>query len=278
LNASNRTTGADLYIIAAGNGSRLKAGVPKALVPITDEPCLNSTLQQIGSKFRRVFIATNILSSLQWQSYFLDLGSNYPELAATVVNLPIESGLGDGHATLQAIITAKNLVNASLSRDIVVAWGDVFFPHAESIDELLCLALRGAGMMPAVNETDPYVSLLVDDEMRCMAADFSKLGEHHLHGYHDQSVFRFDLFALERSLTDLHNALWKNGRYLSPNGELSLLYTFHHLYNSNNPVYVYETSFPTLTFNTVDEVIAVQKEISFRWKHQTRVLSDPLSD
>src|SRR5438552_17060854 len=106
LNDSKRTTEADLYIIAAGNGSRLKAGVPKALVPITSEPCLNSTLQQIGSKFRRVFIATNIRANLQWKSYFLNLESTYPELAEPVVNLPIESGLGDGHATLQALIMA----------------------------------------------------------------------------------------------------------------------------------------------------------------------------
>ena len=57
----------DLYIVAAGTGSRLAADVPKALVPIADEPCLTSTLQQIGHKFRRVFVVTNILVLDQWR-------------------------------------------------------------------------------------------------------------------------------------------------------------------------------------------------------------------
>src|SRR5690242_3892914 len=111
LNTCSRTLDTDLYIIAAGNGSRLKLGIPKALVPITDEPCLSSTLQQIGSKFRQVFIATNVRVSHQWQSYFMALEANYPELAELIINLPIESGLGDGHATLQALIKARQLEN-----------------------------------------------------------------------------------------------------------------------------------------------------------------------
>lgn len=258
---------ADLYIIAAGNGSRLKTNVPKALVQITDEPCLSSTLQQIGKKFRRVFIATNVCVCDQWNRYFEDLEAKFPELAGPIINLPIRSGLGDGHATLQALLSAEG-VGDKLARDVVVAWGDVFFPHAEIIDELLSLDLKGAGLLPAVREVDPYVSLLVDDGMRCVAADFSKHGECHADGYHDQCVFRFNLGSLKRSLIELHNALWKNGRYLAPNGELSLLYSFHHLYNSKDPAYVYETAFPTLTFNTVEEVVAVQREISFRWRQR----------
>jgi len=254
---------ADLYIVAAGNGSRLQAGVPKALIPIKDEPCLSSTLKRIGRKFRRVFIATNVLVQDQWIAYFCDLGSRYPDLVPTIVNLPIESGLGDGHATLQAMTLAqKKLDPNELSNDIVVAWGDVFFPHAEIVDEMLMIVPRGAGVVPAVFEPNPYVSLVVDREMYCVAAEFSKLGERHSCGYHDQSIFRFDRLLLQRALIDIHSSLWRHRRYLSPHGEMSLLYSFHYLYNSNRPVYVYETSFPTLTFNTIEEVTSVKKEIN----------------
>jgi molybdopterin-guanine dinucleotide biosynthesis protein A len=261
---------ADLYIVAAGNGSRLKADVPKALVPIVGEPCLTTTLQQIGQKFRKVFVVTNVAVQAQWLAYFRALESSYSELARLVVNVPIHSGLGDGHATLQAIIAAEKLEGSRLAQDIVVAWGDVFFQYDEIIDELLALAPIGAGFAPAVYEGSPYVSLSVNDAMQCLSAEFSKFGEKNAAGFHDQSVFRFHLPRLKKSLEDLHNALFKNGRYIASGAELSLLYSFHHLYNTADPVYVYETRYPTLSFNTVDEVADIQIKIRARWKRQRR--------
>lgn len=262
---------ADLYIIAAGDGSRLRANVPKALIPITDEPCLTTTLQQIGRKFRNVFVVTNVLVRDQWQAYFQSLEQTYPELRTLVTELPIKSGLGDGHATLEGLLAAERLDAMSPCNDVVISWGDVFFPDARIIDELLSQPLRGSGLLPAVHERNPYVSLLVDDMMRCMAADFSKHGETHLTGYHDQSVFRFSFSRIKDSLSDLHRTLWKNGRYLTPGGELSLLYTFHHLYNCFSPAYVYSTRHPTLSFNTIEEVSAIQREISSNWNEQNKL-------
>lgn len=268
--------GADLYIIAAGNGSRMRANVPKALVPIAHEPNLTTTLQQIGHKFNNVFVVTNALVQEQWQSYFCGLRSEYPELARAALNVPIQSGLGDGHATLHGILTAEQMVETTLSEDVVIAWGDVFFPKAEIIDELVANRLKGSGLLPAVRESNPYVSLLVNETMQCVSADFSKHGEDHPIGLHDQSVFRFALSRLKKSLRDLHNALWKNGRYIAPDGELSLLHSFHHLYNTSDPVYVYETQYPTLSFNTVEEVAAIQEEISVRWRKTFRKCNQEL--
>ena len=270
-------TDTDLYIVAAGNGSRMDSNVPKALVPITDDPCLTTTLQQIAHKFRRVFVVTNVVAHEPWRTYFQRLKSTYPELAKHVVDLPIKSGLGDGHATLQGIMSAGRTEKAALSGDVVIAWGDVFFQFSEIIDELLSIDLAGSGLLPAVREQNPYVSLLVDEQMRCMSADFSKYGERHSAAFHDQSVFRFDLDRLRKSLEHLQKALWKNGRYITPGGEFSLLYTFHHLYNSGDPAYVYETQYPTLNFNTLEEVAAIQREIGARWRrifrHDGRVSS-----
>lgn len=252
-------SGTDLYIIAAGNGSRLDASVPKALVPVVGEPCLTTTLRRVGLKFRRIIVGTNINVHDQWDRYFNDLRATYPELAKLVLNLPIKSGLGDGHATLQVILAAERIEEATLPQDIVIAWGDVFFPTHEIIDELLSLSPEGSGLIPVIHQSDPYVSLLVDERRRCIAADFSKHGEHHATGLHDQSVFRFNRSRLRESLCGLHNCLWKNGRYLTPAGELSLLYSLHQLYNSGDPAYVYETEFPTLSFNTIEEVVAIQR-------------------
>jgi NDP-sugar pyrophosphorylase family protein len=261
-----RMPSADLYIVAAGNGSRMNANLPKALVPIIDEPCLTSTLQQVAHKFRRVFLITNILAGEAWCSYLRELETSYPELAGLVVELPIKSGLGDGHATLAGLLAAERENKNALAHEIVLAWGDVFFSHAEIIDELLARPLGGSGLLPAVHESEPYVSLLVDEDMRCTAADFSKYGEKHSAGFHDQSVFRFSRVTLKASLIAVHNALWKGCRYITPSGEFSFLYSFHQLYNSGDPALVYETRYPTLSFNTVDEVSAIQREVAGRWK------------
>ena len=262
-----RPLNADLYIVAAGKGSRLNANVPKALIPIVDEPCLTTTLQQIGYKFRKVFVITNELVSEQWERYCSSLEASYPELASNTVNVPISSGLGDGHATLQGLIAAEKLKDPALCDDVVIVWGDVFIPHSELVDELMAVdAHKGAAVLPAVYEANPYVALVVDEKMNCVAADFSKHGEHNPVGFHDQSIFRFDRKRLKASLTSLHHSLWKDSRYITPGDELSLLHTFHHLYNSGEPAYVYETAYPTLTFNTIEEVISIQRDISSRWR------------
>jgi choline kinase len=254
----------DLFIIAAGKGSRMKTNVPKALVPITDEPCLTTTLQQVAHRFSTVHLVTNKMVQDQWEAYLDDLADKYPELAEIVVNVTINSGLGDGHATLIGINEAAEMCTLS-SNEVVVVWGDVFFPNSEIMDELLSHELQGSGLLPAVREDNPYVSLLVDEQMACISADFSKYGETHPTGFHDQSVFRFNLSHLITSLNALHAAFWKNGRYITPGGELSLLYTFHHLYNTEYPCYVYETDYPTMSFNTIEEVADIQQEIKKRW-------------
>jgi hypothetical protein len=66
---------------------------------------------------------------------------------------------------------------------------------------------------------------------------------------------------LEEALKQLHDSLWKGGRYLTPGGELSLLYTFH-LLNNKSPggVALYETDYSTRTFNTIAEYESIKGE------------------
>lgn len=253
---------ADLYIIAAGHGSRLGANVPKPLVEIDGEPCITRTLKILGKKFNKIFIVANDLAREHWNSYsnctYDNPKGNLPD---NVHILYITSGLGDGHATFQGLKAAKNVSNRcefALSSDIVITWGDVFFAQPEIIDELLNQPNMFSGFIPAVHEQNPYVTLLVDENMFCLSADFSKYGENHPHGFHDQSVFRFDYIELWNALTELHRAFWKNGRYVTPGGELSLLHTFHYFYNKNTPLLVYSTDYKTQSFNTLAELEAIR--------------------
>jgi len=248
----------DLYIIAAGKGSRMGGSIPKALVPINPgEPNLTTTLKQVGHAFETVYVVTNNLIQDQWSEYFNGIGS----LGRNVHNVPISSGLGDGHAIHQAFQCVQQHQG-----EIVICWGDVFIQHAEIVDELLSREMNStSGLLPAVREQNPYVSLLVDSSMHCTSADFSKYGESHPSGFHDQSIFRFNKTYIARALKDLHAAFWKGGRYITPGGELSLLHAFHYLYNVGEPLQVYETDYPTLSFNTPEEVAQIQAEINKKW-------------
>lgn len=259
----------DLYIIAAGKGSRMGGSIPKALVPITDKPNLTTTLQQIGHKFFKVYVVTNEEAQGPWEEYFSELRDDFPELAENVVNLPIKSGRGDGHAVLAALQLSM-FYSWPLADDIVVAWGDVFFPDAAIIDELLEKSMK-VGVVPVVKEKDPYVTIKIIDDMTVTHAEFSKLGENNDEGYHDQSVFRFNRPTLGGCLDALNDILDRNGTYISPNGELSMLYVFHTIFNvEGGGIKAYETEYPTMSFNTVEEVAQIQQEIDQSWKNKFR--------
>lgn len=269
----------DLYIIAAGKGSRMGGDVPKALVPITDQPNIVNTLEQASGKFGNIFIVVNEdpLIDNQWREWIIKLIETEPELASNVFLRPIISGLGDGHATLAGLVYAGNMIqnpNIIPSDDVVICWGDAFIQHSETFDEILRdPRIKGRGYVPVVPEENPYVNIHVSGDI-ITGASFSKLGETSETGLHDQSIFRFDRNLLVAALSDLNNAFWRNDKYMTPNGELSLLYTFHYITNSGiGLLRHYYTQYPTLSFNTPEEVASIQQEIHEKWKHRFKVPS-----
>jgi bifunctional N-acetylglucosamine-1-phosphate-uridyltransferase/glucosamine-1-phosphate-acetyltransferase GlmU-like protein len=254
----------DLFIIAAGKGSRMGGTLPKALVPINEnEPNITTTLKQTAGKFNHTYVVINELIIDAWEKYIAE--NTASGLLDNVSFVGIASGLGDGHAVLSALEATE----ATPSDEVVILWGDTFLQHSETIDEMLSKHLSAksvSGLVPAVMESDPYVTLLVDGALKIASADFSKYGEKHPNGWHDQSIFYFKRAPLFSALLSLNAALWKNGRYITPGGELSMLFAFHYLYNNGEGAAVYETDYPTLSFNTPEEVASIQKEISEKWK------------
>jgi bifunctional N-acetylglucosamine-1-phosphate-uridyltransferase/glucosamine-1-phosphate-acetyltransferase GlmU-like protein len=251
----------DLFIIAAGKGSRMGGNIPKALLSVDGKQCLTSTLLKIAGKFDNVYIVTNNSIQEIWDDYFNSMmvrSDIYPNYS----NVSISSGLGDGHAVMSALTKVYG-TDQSPKNEVVICWGDVYFPNHELVDELINNKSSATGIIPAVKENNPYVTLLVDEQMNCQSADFSKMGENHPTGFHDLSIFKFDRCKLQQMLQMLHNSFWKNGRYITPGGELSLLYTFHAFYNSEfEPLKVYESDYVTYGFNTPEEVRSIEDKIN----------------
>lgn len=246
-----------LYIIAAGLGSRMgNISVPKALLPITEigKPNILNSIEKAYSHFDKIFIIGNVLAKNTW----LDFEKTLPEEWQEKVELfLIDSGLGDGHAVLSALEETDNVGE----QNVVILWGDAYIKDDAIFSEIVSFSTFNSGAVPVVLEKDPYVTFLVDQHLHVTAVDFSKRGEHHATGFHDQSIFKFNKSILENTLRRLHNAYWKNGRYVTDTGELTFLYVMHFLYNEGRGVRAYPTEFPVLGYNTQEEFEKVTQHV-----------------
>ena len=271
----------DLFIVAAGKGSRMGGTLPKALISIEGkDPNIVTTLKRIGSKFRRVFIVTSVDVEPVWVE-FISANANEPFIS-NVINVPIESGKGDGHAVREGLLRSDSIMGHISSfwrepfkyaEEVVICWGDAYIKAAEIVDEMLDQYRTAnntdgdqhpewvSGVIPVVEEQEPYVAVTVDDKMMVTGADRSKYGEIHDVGFHDQSIFMFERNWLDKALRTCSNVYLKNGKFSAPGGELSLLQTFNVLYNIGQPLKAYRTKYPTLSFNTPLEVASIKQEI-----------------
>lgn len=263
----------DLMIVAAGNGTRMgDVTLPKILTKINGYPNLWNTLDKwrtVPGRGKTYIVVNNRnghLIEASIEAYFNQLedklvNSDFIKTERDQIKITtIESGRGDGHAVM---VAAHPL---PLSKFFFVVWGDAYFTSwnifSDCIDEFRRNDEKGYIMyIPVVNEKNPYVTFIVDDKMECVAADFSKRGENHPSGFHDQCVFFCNRARICELLNVMHNAYFKNGRYVTDSGELTFLYLVHFLHNLHNPAKALVTDSPVLSYNTMGEVKEIEKSL-----------------
>ena len=242
----------ELIIIAAGNGKRMgNISVPKVLYPVNGTPNLKRILDAAieSAVFDRVYVVVKEGQYDAFEQYLLD----NPFKISTVI-VPINSGFGDGHALAESLYK----INWE-SKHAVVVWGDVYIEHSMVFNELVNYVNKcDTVVVPVCKEQNPYVTILADNDMNITGADFSKLGEKHFEGLHDQSVFLINKDATSTALEAMHRVLWKNGRYISESKELNFLHVMHYLHNYAEPALCYITEYPTKSFNSIDEVKQIE--------------------
>jgi hypothetical protein len=118
-----------------------------------------------------------------------------------------------------------------------------------------------SAVIPVCTEKNPYVTILTDSNMNALSADFSKLGETHLEGFHDQSIFYINNDVIYDSLQKMHEVLWKNGQYITQSKELNFLHILHYLRNINYPANCYITEYPTKSFNSIEELTKLENSL-----------------
>lgn len=244
----------ELIIIAAGNGKRMgNISVPKVLYPVNGMPNLQRILNAANDA--GIFDSVYVVIKESAENDFVDYFHKHPS-EVDVHLTSINSGYGDGHAIMEAL----SQIGATDDNAIVV-WGDVYIENGMIFKELVSYEDQCFNVIvPVCKEESPYVTILADQDMNVIGADFSKLGEKHFEGLHDQSVFMINKNAALEALQTMHNVLWKNGRYISESKELNFLHAMHYLYNFDEPATCYITEYPTKSFNSIDEVKQIESK------------------
>lgn len=240
-----------LMVVAAGLGTRMGGlSVPKALAKVNGKPNIEYVIQH-GVIYDRIVVIANVKAKEAWVDW-----QNNCALGRAVELAFIDSGLGDGHAVLNGL---KEVNRFYPSKIITIMWGDVHINNSEIFAELEAQDLGDSlGIFPVSMEQNPYVTALVDEKMNVTHIDFSKRGECHANGFHDQSIFKFKTAELIDALTNLHNVFWKGGRYIAEGGELNFLHVMHYLNNTGRAVKIYQTEYPLMSYNTPDELKRIQ--------------------
>jgi NDP-sugar pyrophosphorylase family protein len=255
----------DLLIIAAGNGTRMgNISIPKALININGTPNLENTLNKINGIFRRIYVVSNKKNVDKFDLFVGNYIGCNPKYNSEIRVIAIDSGKGDGHAVMEAIKEIKNL-KEELTEKFFILWGDAYisnnyiFEECISFDKLYDIKPM---LVPVVKEDNPYVTFLTDNDMNCISVDFSKRGEKHLSGFHDQCIFLCCKTCLENSLDVLNAAYYKNGRYITDSGEMTFLYIIHYFYNIGFPARAIVTDYPQLSYNTQEEIKIIEEIIN----------------
>lgn len=239
----------ELIVIAAGNGKRMgDISIPKVLYPVNGVENLRRIIDSA--------IVSQVIDSITLviKDTAKTIFEEYLEVNKYDINIklvPIQSGLGDGHAILKALEHDSEGM-------AIVMWGDAYIQNPGIFNELCEKRTEAALVVPVVREKNPYVTILSDEHMNIFSADFSKLGEIHTEGLHDQSVFSINKEFIFNVLLQMHDVLWKNGRYITESKELNFLHAFHCMYNSGSPAKCYITEHPTRSFNSIDEVKQIE--------------------
>ncbi len=259
----------DLWIIAAGRGTRMgDTTVPKALVKIDGKSNLRNTLDLVRNKFRKVFV---VVAKEMEEVVLLTLNDWYPLISDFNVEVvSIQSGGGDGKAVLEAY---HKVMPFHVTPQAVILWGDAHLRSGDIVDELLHALDEDPDatlIIPTALEKMPYVAInttLVGQDRLALSADFTKYGEVHVEGLHDQSIFGVAWDAVIPSLQSMKLVSYKEDevggvKFTTQSGELTFLNVVHYLWNIGCAARVYETKFPLMGYNTHEEVEKIMQSIT----------------
>ena len=230
-------------IIAAGNQTRFKSDIPKALSKIGDRTCLDINISHMKNVCDEVYV----VCSFEKEEYFKDYN-----------HLSIESGLGCGDAVLKAL----RIIKPKEDDMVFIQWGDSI------VDKV---AFRDLNMIRYISlykdvdifiasrwEKKPYV--LLEDHDDFIKVKFSKYGEVNSDGYHDLSLFFGNAESILYSCEQFKDKYFVDNGYIHKHGNE---FNFLDLFNDTSikGCLVDAGTSNSYSFNTEEEYKSMLKEI-----------------
>ena len=236
----------DLVILAAGKGSRMNSHIPKALHIIDEEGTNNmqNTINMNTGLFQNIFVVVNSKDKELFEK----------EIHGATV-LGINSGLGSGHAVFETIKKYK------LSDDFILVWGDAVFMDNKLSKELINYPSEHT-VIPIYKTQNPYISFKVTEDLQATSVDFSKYGETNETGLQDKCIFRLNKKIINSTLKLIHQATFKNGRYITESKEFEFLYFVHAMAAADETIQCYITEYndSIFSYNTQDELNKIMQK------------------
>jgi len=192
-------------IIAAGNQTRFKTDIPKAIMPINNTTLLDINIKSMSNYTDKIYV----VCSYNNKDYF----DNYN----TII---INSGKGCGDAILKALDYLSD------NNDCYIKWGDSL--HLDDIYNRM--NINNKMVIPVRYEENPYVQIIANENNKIEKILFSKYGENITDGYHDLSLFYANIGYLKYYLKEFANKILDketNSYIHKHNNELQFLDVFN---------------------------------------------------
>lgn len=223
-------------ILSAGNQSRFKSPLPKALVKINGKVLLEENIQRMSKYCDEVFV----ICSFQNEQFF----KKYNHIA-------INSGKGSGDAVLKALIEINKKHKFSKDDTCFIIWGDCLIE--DQIYKQVLDNYNNTGLIPCVFEENPYVQLKETKNNKVIAS-FSKFNEAITAGFHDLSLFYFNCQNLLNYLLIFQKKIInKEDNYIHKHGnEMEFLDVFNETEIEAKILEIKD--YKDFSFNTVEEL------------------------
>ena len=226
------------FIICAGKQTRFKSKLPKCFSIVGESSCLDININNLNKVCDKVFV----VCSNKNKEYF---DCNLYNL------LEVDSNKGSGDAIYQAL----NSIDFNDDDYCFIQWGDSILK--EEVYSFLNNYINYNCIVPCRYEFNPYTRFInystLGDKIE---VKFKKYGDEIDYGFHDLSIFYFNINYLKIFLNNFHSKYFINGVYEHPHKEFEFLDIFN---DTDIRGKVLDTKFKSFSFNTVDELNIVKE-------------------
>ena len=231
-------------ILAAGKQTRFELNVPKCLMKKDEMSILQNNINILKNYCDEIYLVI----SKENRKYFKDYKKQ-------INILEIKSGLGCGDAVLKTI---KKINCTNLDDRMILCWGDSI--QNDIFIKQSLIKYNNNILVPAVVEKRPYTLFKTDNSLTIKKVLFSKYGDNIKKGYHDLSLFIFNINLVYYYLILNYNYFYRNKKYICRKGELIFLDIFNNPLCKEGKIVELKRQNAVNSFNTIEEFKKINNE------------------